>query len=191
MKPIGAPFSLNLHVARFTFIALVALAVAATGARAQGAPEHEIKAAYLYRFLSFIDWPEDGAASRSAPFVIGVLGAPDVGDALSQIAAGKMARGRPIEVRRLAATDAPGGIQLLFVGQAASARIGALARGAPPGQLVVTESGGALDQGSAVDFRIEDGRVRFAVSLPAAQRAGLRISSRMLSVATEVRGERP
>ena len=161
------------------------------GARAQGATEYEIKAAYLYRFLSFIDWPEDGAAGTSTPFVIGVLGAPDVGDALTQIAAGKMARGRPVEVRRLAANDPVAGIQMLFVGQAASARIGALARAAPPGQLMVSESSGALDQGSAVDFRIENGRVRFAVSLPAVQRAGLRISSRMLSVALEVRGERP
>jgi hypothetical protein len=157
----------------------------------QQASESELKAAYLYRFLSFVEWPPQRFASRDAPLVIAVAGAPDLAEELQTAVHGRIAQGRPIEVRVLAEGVAARGAHLLYVGEAAAARLGALARATDPATLVVSDGADALDEGATIGFVESQGRLRFAVALDSAERAGLRISSRMLAVASEVRPPRP
>lgn len=168
---------------RSVLLALV-LACAGMPALGQGAQEHEVKAAYLYRFLSFMEWPQ----ASTAPIVVGFVGAEEIAAELERVTPGRTAQGRPVIVRRLKPGDSPAGAHLVMVGRGESERIGALAR---QGAFVVGEADGALDRGAAINFLLEEGRVRFEVSLPAAERSRVRVSSRMLAVASNVRGAPP
>jgi len=147
--------------------------------------EHEVKAAFLFKFLSFVEWPAAAFAAPDAPLVVGVLGADEVLASLQEIVPGRTAQGRAVQLRRLKDGERPAGVHLLFVGRAAAAALPKLA--GQPGVLLVGESEGALDQGAMINFLRSEGRVRFEVAPDAAERRGLRISSRMLAVAQHVR----
>jgi len=77
-------------------------------------------------------------------------------------------------------------VHLLFVGGLDAGRVGRMVRAAGNAMLVVTECDGGLQQGSAINFRIVDERVRFDVALDAAERNGIKLSSRLLTVANRV-----
>ena len=150
--------------------------------------EHEVKAAFLYKFLSFVEWPAQSFARAGAPLVIGVLGADEVHASLQEIVPGRSAQGRPLELRKLKDGERPAGVHLLFIGRAAAASLPKIP--AQPGLLVVSEVEGALEQGAMINFLRVEGRVRFEVAPELADRRGLRISSRMLAVAQHVRSGR-
>ena len=149
--------------------------------------EYRIKAAFLFKFVGFVDWPPATFDRADAPFTIGVLGGPTLGNELEQIAAGRQVNGHPVRVRLLGRGDSPTGLQVLFVGRGEAARLNALAAsgdGVPV--LVVSESDGALALGSAINFVVVDDKVRFDVALHSINRAGLKISARLLAVARVV-----
>lgn len=163
---------------------LLAATLLAPGA-ASAQLEHEVKAAFLFRFLSFVEWPPASLPRAGEPLIIGVVRGDEVYESLREIARGREAQGRPVAVRRVREGERPAGLHLLFVARGGA---GSLASFAPAeGTLVVCDWPGALDQGAMVNFLLSDGRVRFEVAPDAAERAGLRISSRMLSVAQRVR----
>jgi hypothetical protein len=95
--------------------------------------------------------------------------------------------GRPVQVRPVRDGEALPLSQIVFISDTERARLGHLARSAPRHALVVTETDGALALGSVINFVIAEGRVRFEVSLPSAERRGLKFSSRLLAVALAVR----
>ncbi len=168
--------------------ALLCLALVAPGLAAAQA-EYEVKAAYLFRFLSFVEWPAQAFARPDAPLVIGVLGEDDVYAGLQEIVAGRQAQGRPLSVRRVKNGEGAKDLHVLFVGRAAAAELPKLPE--VPGQLVVSEGASALDRGAVITFVRSEGRVRFEVALDAAERRGLRLSSRLLAVAQYVRPGKP
>lgn len=150
------------------------------------ASEASVKAAFLYKFPAYVEWPAHAFASPTAPFVFGVVGQEEVATELERLVAGRQWSGHPMVVKRIDG-DNVRGVQVLFVGRGASDRVTALVRAAlAPGILVVTESQKGFAAGSAINFVIQDERVGFEVSADAAERSGLRISSRMLAVARRV-----
>jgi hypothetical protein len=171
----------------------LALLVGSSCARADSdaaIAEYRIKAAFLFKFLGFIDWPPASFERADAPFVIGVMGAGTLGNELEQIASGRQVNGHPVRVRLLGRGDSAAGLQVLFVGRAETARlntVAATADGVPI--LVVSESDGALAQGSAINFVVVDDKVRFDVALRPINRAGLKISARLLAVARVVQSD--
>jgi hypothetical protein len=147
--------------------------------------EHEVKAAYLFRFLAFIEWPESAFARPDSPIVIGVMGAEDVLEELRAIVPGRVVQGRPVAAVRWREGGSLAGIHLLYVGREAS---GALARvPSARGVLVVSDTERGLDQGAVVNFVHAEGRLRFEVAVDTAEKRELKISSRMLAVASSVR----
>lgn len=148
------------------------------------ASEASIKAAYLYKFAAYVDWPEDALAASRA-FVIGVMDAEDVAQELERFVPGRSVRDRPVEVRRLHEGGSTEGLHVLFVGARADVRA-ALRGSQQPGLLVVTDNPRGLELGSAINFVLAGEHLGFEVSLESAQRHGLRISSRMLNVARRV-----
>ncbi len=150
--------------------------------------ERDVKAAYLYKFLSYVEWPPTEPAVGS-PLVIGVLDADEVYASLLPIVQGRQAQGHPVQVRTVKAGEAISGVHLLFVGRAASSELTRLA--GHPGILIVSEIEGGLEQGAMINLLRVGDRVRFEVAPGIAERGGLRISSRMLTVALRVKGERP
>lgn len=158
--------------------------------------EYQIKAAFLCKFGQYIEWPAEAVAAsgRELPFVIGVMAAAVVADELEQAARGQQVHGRPVQVRRIArAAEAADGPSLVFIARshlARAAEVLALLRDRPV--LTVTESDAANPTGNdsaIVNFVVVDDKVRFDISLPAASRAGLRISARLLAVARNVHGK--
>jgi len=165
------------------------LLVAAAPSRGDDAPrvtERSVKAAFLYKFAGYVEWP-DGAPSDGLPLTIGVLGSADMADELARITSGRTVNNRPVRIRQLAVGEPLAGLHVLFVGTGAGERLDASlspARGLPI--LVVTDAPGALANGSIINFTFERDRVRFEVSLPAAERSRLKLSSRLLAVAQRV-----
>lgn len=166
---------------------LLAALLAAGQAPAQGASELQVKAAYLYQFGGFVEWPPRAFAGPDGVFSIGVVGADAMAAELERIVATRQIQGRQVAVRRLRPGQPLQGLQVLFVGAGETARLPEIlspAHAAP--LLVVTESDGALAQGGIINFVVADNRVRFDVALPQAERRQLRISSRLLGVARRV-----
>lgn len=175
----------------FAFLIGLSLAGALPAALAQEpqAQEHEVKAAFLSKFPAFVEWP--AKPGPQIPFVIAVVGAEDVAEALRRVTQGRTHEGRSIQVREPGDAQGLNGAHIVFVGRNASARLAPIARslaGAPV--LLVSDAAGALDQGGMINFVLADGRVRFDVALDAAEAARLRINSRLLAVARTVRGAR-
>jgi len=154
-------------------------------------PEQEIKAAFVYKFLSYVEWPAGALASGSSPIVVGVVGADGVADELRAIVARRPIGQHRVDVRAIDQTDALDGVNVVYVGASAAS---ALSRLVPPARkrsvLIVTDFPSALAHGSVINLVVVDDRVRFEVSLEAAERSGLKLSSRLLSVALRVRPER-
>jgi hypothetical protein len=173
-----------------TVLAIVSLAASALAAAQAPAPlERAVKAAYVYKFLAYVDWPASAFDAPDAPLVIGVLGADAIADELQGIVAGRAVGERAVQVRRLREGEAATDVHVLVVGRGETARLPALARalqGRPT--LIVGESPGALGSGAMINLVVaSDGRVRFEVAQDAAERSGLRLSSRMLALARTVR----
>lgn len=156
-------------------------------AQAEARAEIQIKAAFLYKFGGFVEWPANAFADPGSPFTIGVLGADALADELEEIASGRTVQGRRVAVRKLRSGATLAGLHVLFVGQSEGAHLAEILQGAR-GQalLIVTESEGALAHGSMINFVSVDDKVRFDVALPQAERGRLRISSRLLGVARRV-----
>lgn len=172
-------------------LALVAIALSASVSRAadpEPALERRVKAAFLYQFIPYVEWPPATLGPQDAPIVIAVAGSDETVAELTDVIGGRTTKGRPVIVRRWRESDLAGGAHIAYVRRSESARLPAIARAAQAsGTLVVSETEGALGQGSMINFQIVDGRVRFEVALPPVEAAGLRISSRLLAVARDVR----
>lgn len=148
-------------------------------------PERRVKAAFLYKFLGYAEFPAVSFDSAGAPLVIGVVGADDMAAELTRVVAGRSVNGRPIVVRALREQDLAQPAHLLFVAGADEARSARLLR-ASAALLTVTECDGGLAAGSVINFTIVDERVRFDVSLDAAEKKNVKLSSRLLVVANRV-----
>lgn len=155
--------------------------------QAQEAQGYQVKAAYLYRFMSYVEWPAESLPAMGEPLVIAVAGADDIADELTRIVATRQVNGHPLSVRRLGSGEAIGDVQVLFVAERAGAAALLRAAEAKP-VLTVTDAHGALSAGSVIDFHPFEGRIRFDVSLSAASRKQLKISSRLLALAVHVEG---
>lgn len=149
--------------------------------------EAEIKAAYLLRFVGFVEWPEGAFAGPEEPLRLGVLDADRVAAALSTLSRGRLKERRPIVTKRLRADEGVADLHALFVGHDSTPRLPALiAAAAGHPLLTVSENGEKLVPGSAINFVLVDGKVRFDVALPVAEALRVKISARLLTVARRV-----
>jgi hypothetical protein len=168
-------------------LAWVLLVLAAT-AWAQVSREYEIKAAYLYNFGRYVEWPEAAFKDAKAPFVIGVLGPAPVDEHLTILTRTKTLQDRPIQFVRHARVDDLKPCHILFIsGQLeAEAQKQAAARFAGDPVLIVGEGDGFLVRGGSIEFRVVENKVRIRISLRSTQRSGMKPSAKLLQVAEVV-----
>jgi hypothetical protein len=163
---------------------------AATPAHAEPAApaalERSVKAAFLYKFLGYTEYPASAFADPTSPIVIGVLGSEDMSAELVRIVQGRSVNNRPLQVRSLHEGDSLSGVHLLFIAGADNGRAARALRGLAAGALLVTECENGLQLGSVINFKIVEERVRFDVSLEAADKNNVKLSSRLLTVANHV-----
>jgi hypothetical protein len=169
----------------------VGLTLAAASAAAQGTPTataNDVKAAYLLNFTRYVEWPPDAFAARESPIVICVVGKDPFGRALDEIVRDRRVNGRRIEVRRLVTPVARDACHVAFLaaGEAALAH----AREAWPSQpvLLVGDDPGFAADGGTIGFVPAEETIRFEINADAARRTGLRISSRVMTLATHIYG---
>lgn len=154
------------------------------GASAQAADEYRIKAAFLYNFAKFVEWPPRAFKSPWDPIVIGVLGKNPFGDALAEAVAGKTLGGRAFQVREVADAQQAAACQIVFVSSSERKRLGPLfTRVGTSAVLTVGESSNFAAAGGIINFIIDDGNVRLQINVEAARRQQLRISAKLLSLA--------
>jgi hypothetical protein len=150
--------------------------------------ERQVKAAYLYKFAGFVEWPEECFARPDSPLVIAVAGADPLAEQLETAIVGRTANGRALQVRRLRAGASLSGTHMLFIGAAmdksSALELMTAARALPV--LTVTDAEEGPSLGAIISFVIVDERLRFEVALKHAAAAHLRISARMLQAALRV-----
>jgi mRNA-degrading endonuclease toxin of MazEF toxin-antitoxin module len=157
------------------------------------ASEAAVKAAYVVRFLQFVEWPPaalpaaasgpSAAGQRPAPLVIGVLASDHMARQIAAVASGRRVAGRELLVRRLQPADTADGLDVLFVGQTwRRTRLAESIQARPV--LIISDQG--LDDLTMLNFVPVDGRIRFEASAAAAERAGIRLGARLLAIAEKV-----
>lgn len=183
--------SYNLVRALVIVVACLATAITAA-AQSPRAPEYEVKAAFLYNFAKFVEWPPQAFAQSSAPLRICVLGHDPFGDTLSKIVQGKSISGRIIMNQRLQSTSEARACHILFISRSDPEDLNkAIQSTRDLPVLTVGESDDFLAQGGVVNFVLEEDRVRFEINLRAAESHRLKLSSKLLAVARVVKsGER-
>ena len=169
---------------------LLALSLLAGGVRpdAQSAPsESQIKAAFVYRFTDYIEWPDAALAGRKAIELCVVRPSPVSSD-LAALVAGQMLDGREFLVRDVVVDDPLSTCHLLFIPASASRQGRAFVQKVlNQPVLTVGDYEAFLSEGGTIGLKVVDGRVRFEVSLAAARRANLRLGSQLLRLALRVR----
>jgi hypothetical protein len=151
---------------------------------AQHLDEYQLKAAFLYNFAKFVDWPVEAFRGPSEPFSICVLGDDPFGQSLDDMVASKTVGGRPIAVRRISDSSQTDACHILFVSSPPSKRaLSILAAAKRTGVLTVGDAGVSTAEGIAIGFVMASGKVRFEIDPAVAGRAGLHISSKLMSLA--------
>jgi hypothetical protein len=151
--------------------------------------EYAIKAAYLYQFGRYVQWPAKSFSGDSDPLVIGVLGVDPFGGILEEIARTKRIEGRPIAVRRFASMAEYTPCHILFVNASVSPeqKAAAIDRAQKMPVLLVGEEPGFAERGGTVNFFLDENKIRFEINIEIAKQDQLKISSKLLSLARIVR----
>ena len=149
--------------------------------------EYQLKAAYMYNFAKFVDWPADALGDRTRPFAICVLGQTPLSQALRDALSGKVWDQRPLEFRQISDSNQAGKCQILFISLADKQTRLVLAEVKPLPVLTVGESEDFINQGGVVRFLLDGARVRLEFNLDAADSARLRVSAKLLGLAKTVR----
>ncbi len=150
------------------------------------APEYAVKAAFLYNFAKFVEWPPD-AARNAQTFRICLVGDDPFGSLLTDTVAGKTVQDRPIEIAHPESAPELGQCHMAFISRSQVRQLPRLLAGlAGANTLTVGETEEFARDGGMITFHVEENKVRFEINAEAAQRAGLRISSQLLKLATRV-----
>lgn len=145
--------------------------------------EEEVKAAFLFHFATYAEWPPDEPHDE---ITFAILGASVIAEELERFAAGRRVHDRPVRIRRIRSLEELDQAEILFVGANEHRTLKELADAVDTPTLVVTDSPDGLPEGAMINFQLVERRVRFEIALTAVQRAGLTLSSRLLSAALRV-----
>lgn len=157
-------------------------------ASAPAVDEYQVKAAFLFNFAKFVEWPPQTFKTDKDPIRICILGLNPFGTALGDAVGGKTVLGRTFVVAEIASAGQAADCQMLFISSSERKHLVAiLAELRTKGILTISETQGFGAQGGIVNFKLEDGRVRLEINVEAAAQAKLRISSQVLSLAQIVK----
>ena len=168
-------------------LSALAVLVAPAAASAQSPSiEYAVKAAYLYKFAPFVEWPPTAFGSASSPFQLCVLGRDPFGASLDQAVSGQRVDEHRVVIRRLDRVDAASGCHVLYLG-VSSSQTAAEALRAVRGTPILTVADGDQESGAIIKFVVKNNRVRFDIDTAAAAANHVTISSKLLAMAMSVR----
>jgi len=165
-------------------LALAGVWLSSKPARAQSASkEYQLKAAFLFNFAQFVEWPADAFPNAESPFYIGVLGDNPFGTALEETVRGESIQGHKIMVLNSRHLQELEKCQIIFITRVERARIGeVLSKLKGRKTLTVGETPGFAQRGGMINFYVEGNKLRFEINPAAAHQEGLKISSQLLSL---------
>jgi len=202
-----------MRIKAYNPIVLVLVLFAATiaieaEADSPSSPEYQVKAAFLYNFIQFVDWPEEKSADSNEPITIGIIGNDPFGDAFESIKDKKVKGGRGVIIKRFKSfedlkksteKDKPESDQetetltkchLLFICSSEQKNLKeTIDLLKDHSVLTVADMQGFLESGGIVNFIIEENKVGFEINIAAAKQAKLEIRSNLLRLAKRVVGE--
>jgi len=165
-----------------------ALLGAASAAAADGSTDAQVKAAFVYNFAKFTEWPAASFASPQAPIRLCVSNVDETQAKAFAAIEGKPVQGREVRIKRSPTSAEIGECNILYVGDDDARRAQmALQAARNASVLTVSDNEGFIDSGGVIGLVYADNRIQFEVNLAAAQRAGLKIASQVLKIARLVK----
>jgi hypothetical protein len=153
--------------------------------------DYEVKAAYLYNFGRFVEWPGKVEATQGGSFTVCVLGQDPFGPSLDTTLAGETIGGKSVVAKRISSAEESGNCQILFLSLMDDSRLNKIIADLDKkAVLTVSDMPQFVKRGGMIQFVLDGKKVRFEVNLTATQHAGLTLSSELLKVATAVRRDR-
>ncbi len=162
-------------------------AIGTTAAPRTVAQEYDLKAAFLFNFAQFVEWPADAFAEPGTPITIGILGQDPFGSSLDDIVAGETVHNRPLAVRRYQSVDQIESCQILFISPSEAPRLGQIMKALAHRSVLTVGETKDFTHSGIVAFDVIQRRVRLRVNLAAATEARLTISSKLLRQAQIVK----
>jgi hypothetical protein len=149
--------------------------------------ETQVKAAFIYNFARFVEWP---ARSSPGSIRIGILGRGDLASSLVEVTRGKSANGRPLEVAHINSIAEADRCEILLIERSETRHLKDIVQ-AVAGKpiLTVCDGGNCSRDGAIIAFQIVEESVRFQINQEAAEHAGLKVSSQLLKVAIPAEGK--
>lgn len=180
--------SKSVRLARAAAFALLLTAGTAGAATPDGSVEFAVKAAYLYKFGEFVEWPAASFESEASPVVLCIVGDDPFGATLDKAVAGQKIASRTITVKRLKVAEPRSGCQVMYVaGKDVSVLSKAISTVRGEGVLTITDGVAGVVPPGIINFVISNNRVRFEIDDGAAATNGLVISSKLLALASTVK----
>jgi hypothetical protein len=160
----------------------------ALGADAPSAKEYRVKAAFIYNFMKFVEWPPKRFEHTNSPLIIAVAGKSPMFDTLAEAVKGRKINGRDLVLKQVTTPEAARSAHALFVDAAQGEQWNESLRGLSGSSvLTVGESEAFGKHGGMINFLLEGDKVRFEIDLDSADRDGLQISAQLLKLARTVR----
>ena len=183
-RAVFYPSFRSFHLWRVALFLVAFIGLIPKGLAQDKPSEYEVKAAFLFNFAKFVEWPPDAFANANAPIVIGILGENVFGDSLEKIIHDRKVNNRGFQFRNFDSITEATNCQILFISPAKKndfAKI--IATLHDTSVLTVSQTDGFLKAGGMINFLFEGNNVRFQISDEAAKKARLKISSKLLSLA--------
>lgn len=180
----GPRSRLTLPGAGCALLWFVAASFCAVAAQSDQPTEYAVKAAFLFNFTKFVEWPESVFENSQSPIVIGIVGHDPFGDSLLNIISGQKVQGRAVLVVKYRHGEDLRHCQVLFI--SASERLRAveiLSQLKEASVLTVSDIDGFAEAGGDMQFVMQENRVHFVVNLDAATQSKLRVSAKLLALA--------
>ena len=172
-------------VAMLIAVCLGVTSLATQAARAEGeSREYAIKAAFIYNFAQFTEWPADAFTDGAAPITIGVVGDDPFNGVLERTVSGKSVGGRKFAIKHLAAADDLGGCHILFIASSAQGKADDILKKVKDGHVMtISEFEQFPAAGGVIRFFTEDNKIRFEINKESVQAAKLKLGSQLMRLA--------
>ena len=169
---------------RARFVVFALLFAGGPDIPAQTSKGYEVKAAFLYNFAQFVEWPTNAYPDAQSPIAIGILGDDPFGASLEEIVRGEKVNNRPLVIARYKRVEDIKACQILFISQSENRRLEEIFAALKNlGTLTVGDTDGFAKRGGMIRFVLENNKIRFRINVEAARAANLTISSKLLRLA--------
>lgn len=167
---------------------VVAAILSVPGSLCAQLKEYDVKAACLFNFVKFCDWPSEAFADASSPLVIGILGEDPFGQVLDRIVRSRVVNDRPVIIRRGTDFSELKQAHVVFICASERARAARICTALEGANVLCVGDTSETDPYTAINFSVTEGKTVFTVNLARATRAAVRVSSKLLALAKAVRG---